>query len=265
MDARRAIPALILTTALALSAFSVSMAADEFVVGSTNIAAAASGGQIIAHSSQVKDENGEPIKQWAIDNLIDGKYVRGSDRPRDSYGWSSASPPSSASPEWFILAFKEERTRLVTRVTFDPVTEDPPLLGRWAKDFKIYVSNTTPDGPWAMVKSGRLLNKPIKQSFDFPPVECRYLKVVITSNWMSDQYVELGEVEVYEAIATGDALDQLIIRLESLLQDLKRYRDSRKHDQPMHPELQKTGAAESAEGSKATAESSTTTSEQGEQ
>jgi hypothetical protein len=241
MDLRRAITAIMLSTALVCCALSATIAADEFVVGSTNIAAAANGGHIVSHSSQVKDENGQPIKQWAIDNLIDGKHVRGSDRPRDSYGWSSANAPSDASPEWFIIAFNDERTRLVTRVSFDPVTEDPPLLGRWARDFKIYVSNTTPDGPWAMVKSGRLLNKPIKQSFDFPPVECRYLKVVITSNWMSDQYVELGEVEVYEAIATGDTLDQLIIRLESLLNDLKRYRDSQKHDQPMHPELQSTG------------------------
>lgn len=241
MHARNIAIACALAAIIVLSASTACIAGDEFVVGATNIAAAANGGHIVAHSSQVLNENGNPIKQWAIDNLIDGKHVRGTDRPRDSYGWSAANAPSPESPEWFILAFKEERTRLVTRVTLDPATEDPALLGRWAKDFKIYVSNTTTDGPWAMVKSGRLLNKPIKQSFDFPPVECRYMKIEITSNWMSDQYVELGEVEVYEAVATGDTLDQLIHRLESLLQDLKRYRDSQKYDQPMHPELQTTG------------------------
>ncbi|MFO7945504.1 MAG: discoidin domain-containing protein [Armatimonadota bacterium] len=240
-----------LTVGILVIASTVSLAAEEFVVGATNIAAAANGGHIVAYSSEIVDENGEPLKQWEIGNLIDGKHVRGSDRPRDSYGWSSARAPSESKPEWFILAFKEERTRLVSQVVFDPVTEDPALLGRWAKDFEIYVSNTTPDGPWAMVKSGRLLNEPIKQSFKFPPVECRYMKIVITSNWMSDQFVELGEVEVYEAIATGDTLDQLIIRLESLLQDLKRYRDSNKHDQPMHPELKPTDT-ETPEAAEAT-------------
>ena len=101
----------------------------------------------------------------------------------------------------------------MTRVVLDPVTDDPPEIGRWAQDFKLFVSNTTKDGPWVEVKSGRLMNRPVSQTFDFPPVECRYLKLQILSNWFSDQFVELGEVEVYEALATGDTLDQLIIRL----------------------------------------------------
>ena len=90
------------------------------------------------------------------------------------------------------------------------------------------------------VKSGRLMNRPVSQTFDFPPVECRYLKVQILSNWFSDQFVELGEVEVYEALATGDTLDQLIIRLENLLTDLKRYRDSQRYNQPLRPEMSST-------------------------
>ncbi|MFP3904966.1 MAG: discoidin domain-containing protein [Armatimonadota bacterium] len=260
MHARR-ILVCVLIFGILLTLCTVSLAADEFVVGATNIAAAANGGHIVAYSSQIVDENGDPVKQWEIGNLIDGKHVRGSDRPRDSYGWSSARAPSDSKPEWFILAFKEERTRLVSQVVFDPVTEDPAILGRWAKGFEIYVSNTTPDGPWAMVKSGHLLNEPIKQSFKFPPVECRYMKIVITSNWMSDQFVELGEVEVYEAIATGDTLDQLIIRLESLLEDLKRYRDSNKYDQPMHPEIKET-PADTPEAAEAETEASGTNEEQ---
>ena len=225
-------------------------AADEFAVGATNIALAANGGRIVAFSSQVLDANGQPITQWQIGNVIDGKHIRGSDRPRDSYGWSSSAAPKPGKPQWFILAFKDDRTRLVTRVRFDPVTDDPLEIGRWARDFEIHVSSTTPDGPWAMVQSGRLLNKPIMQTFDFPPVECRYMKVVFTSNWFSDQFIELGEIEVYEALATGDALDQLILRLENLLQDLKRYRDSVKYNQPLHPEL--TSPATTEPGATAT-------------
>jgi len=212
-------------------------AAEEFAVGATNVALAANGGHIVEFSSQVLDENGKPITQWQINNVIDGKRIRGSDRPRDSYGWSSAAAPTPAKPQWFILAFKDERTRLVTRVRFDPVTDDPLEIGRWARDFEIHVSSTTRDGPWAMVQNGRLLNKPITQTFDFPPVECRYMKIMFTSNWFSDQFVELGEIEVYEALATGDTLDQLILRLENLLQDLKRYRDSVRYNQPLRPEL----------------------------
>lgn len=216
------------------------LAADEFAVGATNVALTANGGHIVAFSSQVVDENKEPVKQWQVSNVIDGVHVTATERPRDSYGWSSAVPPTPTAPQWFMIAFRNQKTRLVTRVRIDPTTDDPAEIGRWAKDFKIVVSNTTQEGPWVEVKSGRLLNKGIPQTFDFPPVECRFMKVVIVSNWFSDQFVELGEVEVYEAIATGDTLDQLIIRLENLLQDLKRYRDSQRYNQPLRPELKPT-------------------------
>jgi hypothetical protein len=218
------------------------LGADEFAVGATNVALAANGGHIVAFSSHILDENKQPVKQWQVSNVIDGIHVTATERPRDSYGWSSAVAPTPAAPQWFVIAFQNQKTRLITRVRIDPTTDDPAEIGRWAKDFKILVSNTTEEGPWVEVKSGRLLNKGIPQTFDFPPVECRFLKVAIVSNWFSDQFVELGEVEVYEAIATGDTLDQLIIRLDNLLQDLKRYRDSQRYNQPLRPELKPTTA-----------------------
>lgn len=210
-----------------------------FTVGSTNLLLAANGGKIVAFSSQLLDEHGKPVPQWQAANLIDGKYVTGNYRPADSHGWSSNIPPSPTNPQWIIFALPGDpvQTRLIGRIVIDPTTPDPPFIGRYAKDFELYVSATTPDGPWALVKRGQLLNKPIKQTFDFLPVEARYLRLVITSNWGSDRYVELGEVECYEAIASDDALDGLIVRLESLLQDLKRYRDSVKLNQPLFPEL----------------------------
>ena len=119
----------------------------------------------------------------------------------------------------------------------DPTTIDPPVIGRWGKDFELYASTTTPDGPWALIRTGRILNKPLRQTFDFPPVEARYLRLSITSNWGSDRFVGLGEVECYEAIADDDVLDQLIIKLDNLVRDLKRYRDSIRLNQPMFPEI----------------------------
>lgn len=209
-----------------------------FAAGTTNVCLAANGGRIIAYSSEMLDENKRPVPQWRAANLIDGKYVTGTYRPEDSHGWSSNVPPKQGDPAWIIFAFKDEKTRLITRVVLDPTTVDPPVIGRGAQDFELHVSTTTKDGPWALVKSGRLLNKPMRQTFDFLPVEARYLKLVITSNWGSDRFVELGEVECYEAIAGEQVLDQLIIRLENLLRDLKRYRDSVTLNQPLYPEVQ---------------------------
>lgn len=231
----------LLFSALGLALASLALAQQndpEFTAGTTNLLLAANGGSVVAFSGEMLDENKQPVPQWRVTNLIDGKYVTGTNRPEDSHGWSTNAAPKPGDPVWIIFAFKDQKTRLVTRVVIDPTTVDPPVIGRWARDFELYASATSKDGPWALVKGGRLLNKPIRQTFDFLPVEARYLKLVITSNWGSDRFVELGEVECYEALAGEDTLDQLIIRFENLLRDLKRYRDSVKLSQPVYPELQ---------------------------
>ena len=111
-------------------------------------------------------------------------------------------------------------------MVIDPTTYDPPYIGRWVKDIEIRVSTTDPDGPYKTVGRYMVVNRPIKQAFDFPPVECKYLQILLLSNHGSDKCVELGEIEVYEGILSDNVLDDYIVRLENLLNDLKRYRDS---------------------------------------
>lgn len=200
------------------------------VAGTVNIAAAANGGRIVAFSSEVLDENKRPIPEWQITNLLDGKYVVGNNTPADSYGWSSAAPPSDERPEWFIVAFTDKATgkdvtRLISRIAIDPTTDDPPLIGRWVQGVTLQVSTTSKDGPWMTIGKFLVVNRSVKQTFDFPPTEARYVRVLITSNHGSDRCVQMGEFEVYEAIVPGEQLNELIIRLENLLTDFKRYRD----------------------------------------
>lgn len=219
---RSAVLCALVTVAVATSALA---AETRFVAGATNIAAAELGGKIIAFSSQAADANSKALPQWSPKNLIDGKFVIGEAIPPDSYGWSSSKAPTDTDPQWIIFAFANEQTRLISRIAIDPTTADPSFIGRWARDFEIQVSNTTKDGPWKNVGRFVAMNKPIKQSFDFPPVEARYVKLIMTTNHGSDRCVEMGEFEVYEAIVGDDNLDQLIMRLENLLNDLKHYRD----------------------------------------
>lgn len=230
-----------LVAGLLLAASATAFAQNDigFTAGSTNLLLAANGGRIIGFSSQMLDEMKQPVPQWQVTNLIDGQYVSGTYRPANSHGWSSGMPPTPTNPQWIIFALPGDpvQTRLISRVVIDPTTIETPLIGRGAKDFELYVSPTTPDGPWALVKRGQLLNKPMKQTFDFIPAEARYLRLVITSNHGSDRFVQLGEVECYEAIAGDETLDQLIVRMENLLQDFKRYRDSIKMNQPIYPEV----------------------------
>ncbi len=207
----------------------VALAAEGAVAGTTNIAAAANGGWVVAVSAngQAKDAHGQILTNWQASNAIDGLYVVGSHTPPNHYGWSTETKPWPENPHFIVLAFgKPPKTHLISRVVIDPTTDDPFFIGRWVKDIEIQVSRTEKDGPYKSVGRYEVVNKPIKQAFDFPPVECTYLRVLLLSNQGSDKCVELGQIEVYEAIVGGNQLDELILRLENLLQDLKRYRDA---------------------------------------
>jgi len=231
---RKAGPCIVVCCTLALAVTMAHAQTIPTVAGATNLVAAANGGQIISFSSRALDENRQPIAKWDVTNLIDGLHATTNYTPANSYGWRSAGVPSPTAPEWIVFAFAGEKTRLISRVVIDPTTDSPDFLGRWAKDIRIQVSTTGRDGPWKTVGTFLLMRTPLPQTFDFVPTEARYVRLEITGNWGSDYCVELGEVEVYEAIVGDDVLDQLISRLESLLLDLKRYRDSKRYqaDQP---------------------------------
>ena len=199
------------------------------VAGTTNLVAAENGGEVVAFSSQAVDEHGQPVGVWAATNLIDGKHVVGSHTPADSYGWRTQTAPSPEDPAWVI--FKLPQTRLISRVVVDPTTDDPEWLGRWARNIRVSVSTEGPDGPYKRVGSYVVVRRAIKQSFDFAPVEAEWIRLEITSNWGSDYTVGMGEFEVYEAIVGDDHLDQLITRLNTLLDELKRYRDSQRYQE----------------------------------
>jgi hypothetical protein len=220
---------------LCVVAFSVAavsgLCQPKAVSGALNLVAAENGGRVHAVSSEARDRNGQVIPQWAARNLIDGKYVVGSFVPPDSYGWSSQKAPTPENPEWIVVAFKNDETRLINRIVIDPTTDDPPIIGRWVRDVELQVSTTKPDGPYKSIGRFIVVNRPIKQTFEFPPVEARYVRLVILSNHGSDKCVEMGEFEVYEAIISGSELDEMIMRLENLLQDLKRYRDGMLYQQ----------------------------------
>ncbi len=218
---------LLTTTSLTVPLY----ASDAISAGGTDLAAAEMGGRIVAFSSQAVDENGKVMPEWQVTNLIDGKHVLGTYTPADSYGWSSQHVPSEESPEWVVIAFANDQTRLLRRIVIDPATDDPAFIGRWVRDVELQVSTTTPEGPYKTVGRFLVVNKPIEQHFDFLPVEARYVRLVITSNHGSDKCVEMGEVEIYEAIVGDSALDDVIIRLENLLQELKRFRDFQLYQQ----------------------------------
>jgi len=190
--------------------------------GVKNIALFKNGGRIVSYTSQLDDH------YWKASNLIDGVVFERTD-PNTTNGWASRVFSAGADnfPQDIVIGFEGDKPHFIGQVVINPTTPDTAWLGRWAREIELFVSTESPDNPthYKYVGTCKLVNKPEPQVFNFSPVEAKYLKLRIRSNWGSDRYVSLGEVEVYEAIPSTGELDQLIARLEQLLRDLKRYRD----------------------------------------
>ena len=213
---------------VAMMALLTSGMISHAATGTTNLVAAANGGRIVHFTSQADDP------AWATANLIDGKfvnYILGRDDalsgaeppPEGSFGWSSA---SASFPQEIVFAFAGDESRLINKVVLDPRTFDPPAIGRWARDVEVLVSETEPDGVYQSVGGPwRLLNVPKAQPFEFTPVQARYVKLRILSNWGSDRQVELAEFEVYEAIVGTDQWSSVINRFDDAISDLERFRE----------------------------------------
>ncbi len=199
--------------------------------GADNIVAAANGGKLISATSQA--DNAE----WAARNLIDGLHVTyrqeegrtvvdvpvGPGGVR-AMGWSSR----DTRPQDIIFAFRDERPRLIGKVVIDPVTADPPWTNRWVKDVQIWVSETVANGPYKLVDTFLVANRPLQQTFQFAaPAEARYIKLRLESNHGSPKCLSMGEFEVYEAIVTESELDALVENAEAFLESLLSYAEAR--------------------------------------
>jgi len=212
----------LLVALLPLLAASSAWCADEGVlVGAVNIVSAEAGGRVVAASSEVRERT-KIAREWRKENLIDGKFVEGPIVPADSYGWATETPPTPRAPHWAVFAFAQDKPHLMGAVRLDPRTNDPEVIGRWVKNFRIEVSVTTPEGPWETVGVFEVIDVPQKQTFTFPvPVLAKYVRLVITSNQGSNARVSLGEFEVYEALVGDDALTRIIADLEASLDRLR--------------------------------------------
>jgi hypothetical protein len=112
----------------------------------------------------------------------------------------------------------------VDRIAVDCCTSDGFLSGRWAQEFVLYAA-AEKDGPWTRLGNYRLANRPGPQTFGFRPMEARLVRLDISSNHGSDKYVELGEVRIYRTKPVDDPIIQLASRCQSLVEDLRKYRD----------------------------------------
>lgn len=192
-----------------------------------NIAAAANGGRIVDVTSTFNED-----KTYSANNLIDGRNFSLADN-RGSAGW--ASQGFAPGRQWVTIGFRDDRTRLISRVTVNPVSSQSSL--RWASRIEIQVTTGSPtEGPWRTVESINIRGEAANQDFDIRPTEAKYVRFVFAANGpgnpsplgdpnvSSDRSVALGEIEIYEPVAATNDLSPLIGRFNQVLIDLKRLR-----------------------------------------
>ena len=183
----------------------------------TNIAAASSGGRVVAVTSTLDNK-----KIYAGENLIDGKVWSANNT--GSKGWVS-DKYDPIDMDAVTLGFAGNRIYKIGRVVINPANDQTPE--RWAKDIEIQTSTETAEGPWKPVAQLSLTQSATPQVFDMLPAEARFVRLVVRTNYGSDRAVALGEVEIYESIGDSDPIGALITRFEGALGELKGYRKDR--------------------------------------
>jgi hypothetical protein len=203
--------------ALALTSSAANAQGKVWPTELTNIAAAANGGRVIGATSTLDND-----PKFAATNLIDGK-VWSSENQDTTQGWCS-NKFDPINMDSVTLGFANNSSRLIGKIVLNPGSAVVP--SRWAKDVEVQVSNTSAEGPYQSVAILTLQQTATDQSFTILPVQARFVRLVMRSNWGSDRGTALGEVSIYEAIPQTDAVGQLIARFEQAVQDLKNYRDT---------------------------------------
>ena len=202
-----------------LGALAVSSAAHAqnrtLSTDTTNIAAAQNGGRILSTTSTLSND-----KAYSANNLIDGQNFSFASNS-GSKGWAS-NKFDPINMDAVTLGFAGNQTRKIGKIVLNPGADITPE--RWAKDVEIQVSTDSAEGPYQAVAQLTLKRDASNQEFPLLPVDARFVRLVFRSNWGSDRAVGLGEVEIYEAIDNSDAMGSLIGRLESAVNELRRYR-----------------------------------------
>jgi outer membrane protein OmpA-like peptidoglycan-associated protein len=141
---------------------------------------------------------------WDVTNLIGGNE-----------DWSGALPvwcteSEAKFPHWAVIELP--RKEWLTTLIFNNAIPDEGSgwPGISAKDVRLEVSTTSATEDFKTVVSFQLERNKNNQLVRIEPVEARWLKIVITSNWGHPEYTELGKLGAFDdgtrAINIAEAL-----------------------------------------------------------
>ena len=149
-----------------------------------NLVEAIVGGQVVAASSE--REEGDHLAKRLVDGWADPQVP----------DWRAA---NAAIPQEIVFAI--ERQVLAGGQAYSntitlQVSEQSPAE-TWVREFRVFVSTESADGPWEEVGLFTLADSPLLQRFSYEARPTWYVKLVILSNYGSTEYTSLAEVGVY--------------------------------------------------------------------
>ena len=148
---------------------------------SINLVAAQHGGRVVWVSDQ--------HEKYPASNLINGNK-------RDWGEWWTHEPPRF--PQAVVFGLAHDQIRTIDHVVLNAWTSE--WRYGWIKDFELYASMASSQlEDMGYVGSFTLDHVGIDQTFTFDPVQARYVALVITSHWGSEEGITLNEFEVYGA------------------------------------------------------------------
>lgn len=155
----------------------------------TDLVALEMGGRIEHVSSEY--DHGD----WGANNLLGTlPYAEGA--------WSSANGSFPKDfPQDVVMSFFARQPALVAAVVIDLQTRNPK--DHWAKDIEIWTSMNAADDTFTRVAQHTLADEPGDQTVSFTPVQARFVKLRILSNWGDASEVQLGRLRVIEGTAPG--------------------------------------------------------------
>ena len=150
-----------------------------------NITSSARGAKIVAFSSNYGGS-------WDVNNLIDTNEDWQGELP----AWCSES--EAPFPHWAVIELPKKEW--LTTLIFNNVIPDESAgwTGISAKDVRVEVSTVNAQQGFKSVASFQLELNKNSQLVRIDPIEARWIKLVITSNWGNEEYTELGQLGVFD-------------------------------------------------------------------
>ncbi len=149
-----------------------------------NLVEAIVGGQVLAATGERTE--GDHVAKRLVDGWADPQVP----------DWRSA---DAAFPQEIVFAIERQvlagGQAFSNTVTLQASELSPPET--WVREFRVYVSTESAEGPWEEVGTFTLAESPLLQRFTYETRPTWYVRIVILSNYGSTDYTSLAEVGVY--------------------------------------------------------------------